>query len=110
MTPSRRVFCFACGPAVLPEPVLRQAQAELLGWGGRGFSMMETTHHTGAFVAVLDETEALLRTWLAAPDSCRVLFMHDGGHQQFAMGLRNLLDAKFPADDILSGHLPACRH
>jgi phosphoserine aminotransferase len=108
MTPSRRVFSFARGPAVLPEPVLRQAQAELLDWGGRGFSVMETSHCTD--VAVMDETEALLRTWLAVPDSYRVLFMHDGGHQQFAMGPRNLLDAKFHADDILSGHLPACRH
>lgn len=104
MTPSRRVFNFASGPAVLPEPVLRQAQAELLDWGGRGFSVMETSHRTDAFVAVMDETEALLRSLLAVPPNYRVLFMQGGGHQQFAMVPINLLGAKFHADYILSGH------
>jgi len=104
MPHSRRVFNFASGPAVLPEPVLRQAQEELLDWGGRGFSVMETSHRTEAFVAVMEETEALLRTLLAIPSIYRVLFMQGGGHQQFAMVPINLLGAKFHADYILSGH------
>jgi phosphoserine aminotransferase len=104
MTAERRVFNFASGPAMLPEPVLRQAQAELLDWGGRGFSVMETSHRTEAFVAVMDETEALLRELLAVPANYRVLFMQGGGHQQFAMVPINLLGAKFHADYILSGH------
>lgn len=104
MTAERRVFNFASGPAVLPEPVLRQAQDELLDWGGRGFSVMETSHRTEAFVAVMDETEALLRELLAVPANYRVLFMQGGGHQQFAMVPINLLGANFHADYILSGH------
>jgi phosphoserine aminotransferase len=104
MRAERRVFNFASGPAMLPEPVLRQAQDELLDWGGRGFSVMETSHRTEAFVAVMDETEALLRELLAVPASYRVLFMQGGGHQQFAMVPINLLGAKFHADYILSGH------
>jgi len=99
-----RVFNFASGPAVLPEPVLRQAQDELLDWGGRGFSVMETSHRSDAFVAVLDEAEALLRELLAIPSSYQVLFMQGGGHQQFAMVPINLLGAKFHADYIRSGH------
>jgi phosphoserine aminotransferase len=65
---------------------------------------METSHRTGAFVAVMEETEALLRTLLAVPASYRVLFMQGGGHQQFAMVPINLLGARFQADYILSGH------
>jgi phosphoserine aminotransferase len=104
MASSRRVFNFASGPAVLPEPVLRQAQEELLDWGGRGFSVMETSHRTDAFMAVMAETEALLRELLAVPSNYHVLFMQGGGHQQFAMVPINLLRAKFHADYILSGH------
>lgn len=59
MTQSRRVFSFYSGPAVRPQPVLRQAQEELLDWRGRGYSVMETSHRTEVFVAVMKEMEAL---------------------------------------------------
>lgn len=104
MTAARRVYNFASGPAMLPEPVLHQAQEELLSWGGRGFSVMETSHRTADFIAVMEQTEALLRELLAVPANYRVLFMQGGGHQQFAMVPINLLGAKFHADYILSGH------
>lgn len=99
-----RVYNFASGPAVLPEPVLRQAQEELLDWGGRGYSVMETSHRAPAFVAVVEETEALLRELLAIPAGYRVLFMQGGGHQQFAMVPVNLLRGRASADYVLSGH------
>jgi phosphoserine aminotransferase len=104
MRQARRVFNFASGPAVLPESVLRQAQEELLDWGGRGFSVMETSHRTDALVDVMQQTEALLRELLAVPANYRVLFLQGGGHQQFAMVPINLLGAKFHADYIVSGH------
>ena len=99
-----RVYNFASGPAVLPEPVLRRAQEELLDWGGRGFSVMETSHRTPDFMALMAETEQLLRELLAVPSNYRVLFMQGGGHQQFAMVPLNLLGAKFHADYIVTGH------
>jgi phosphoserine aminotransferase len=104
MSASHRIFNFASGPAVLPEPVLRQAQDELLDWGGRGYSVLETSHRAAPFVAVVEETEALLRELLAVPRNYRVLFMQGGGHQQFAMVPINLLGAKFHADYLLTGH------
>jgi phosphoserine aminotransferase len=100
----RRVHNFAPGPAVLPEPVLRRAQEELLDWGGRGFSVMETSHRTPDFMALMEDTERLLRELLAVPARYRVLFMQGGGHQQFAMVPLNLLGAKYHADYIVSGH------
>jgi len=99
-----RVFNFASGPAVLPEPVLQQAQAELLDWGGRGFSVLETSHRAEAFVDVMQETESLLRSLLAVPSNYRILFMQGGGHQQFAMVPINLLGARTDADYIVTGH------
>jgi phosphoserine aminotransferase len=99
-----RVFNFSPGPAVLPEEVLRQAQAELLDWGGRGYSVMETSHRIDAFVAVMQETEALLRELLAIPRHYRVLLMQGGGHQQFAMVPLNLLGARTQADYLVTGH------
>lgn len=99
-----RFYNFSSGPAVLPEDVLRQAQAELLDWGGRGYSVMEVSHRSDAFMAVMADTEARLRELLAVPANYRVLFMQGGGHQQFAMVPLNLLGAKTKADYILSGH------
>jgi phosphoserine aminotransferase len=98
------VYNFASGPAVLPEPVLRQAQAELLDWGGRGYSVLETSHRAEGFVEVMQQTESLLREALAVPASYRVLFMQGGGHQQFAMVPINLLGARTHADYIVTGH------
>jgi phosphoserine aminotransferase len=99
-----RVFNFSSGPAVLPEPVLRKAQEELLDWGGRGYSVIESSHRFEPFVALIEETGALLRELLALPHNYQVLFMQGGGHQQFAMVPLNLLGARTQADYVLSGH------
>jgi len=98
------VYNFASGPAVLPHAVLEQVQAELLDWGGRGYSVMETSHRTPEFMDVVAQTETLLRALLAVPDNYRVLLMQGGGHQQFAMVPLNLLGAKTQADYIITGH------
>lgn len=98
------IYNFASGPAVLPHEVLREVQAELLSWGGRGYSVMETSHRTPEFVALVEESEALLRELLGIPSNYRVLFMQGGGHQQFAMVPLNLLGAKTDADYIVTGH------
>jgi phosphoserine aminotransferase len=99
-----RVLNFSSGPAILPDEVLRQAQAELLDWGGRGYSVMESSHRFEPFVALLEETEAMLRELLAVPRNYGVLFMQGGAHQQFAMVPLNLLGARTQADYIVSGH------
>jgi len=99
-----RVLNFSSGPAILPEEVLRQAQAELLDWDGRGYSVMESSHRFEPFVALVEETEAMLREALVVPGNYRILFMQGGGHQQFAMVPLNLLQARLHADYIVSGH------
>lgn len=99
-----RVLNFSSGPAILPDEVLRQAQSELLDWDGRGYSVMESSHRFEPFIALVEETEVMLREALAVPGNYRVLFMQGGGHQQFAMVPLNLLRARLQADYIVSGH------
>jgi phosphoserine aminotransferase len=100
---TQRVYNFSSGPAMLPEEVLREAQAELLSWHGRGYSIMETSHRSAEFVAILEQAEARLRDLLAIPANYRVLFLQGGAHLQFAMVPLNLLGARFHADYILTG-------
>ena len=70
-----RVFNFAAGPATLPVEVLEQVRDELLDWQGSGASVMEVSHRGKAFMAVAQESEALLRELLAVPANYYVLFL-----------------------------------
>ncbi len=54
----RAVYNFSAGPAMLPEEVLRQAQAEMLDWHGTGMSIMEIGHRTPDFEMVMERAEA----------------------------------------------------
>ena len=63
-----RVFNFSAGPAVLPEPVLEKAAAEMLDWRGTGMSVMEMSHRGKEFIGIAERAEAGLRTLLAIPD------------------------------------------
>ena len=62
-----RVYNFSSGPAKLPEEVLRQAGEEMLSWHGKGYSIMETSHRSPEFTAIIEETEQLLRSLLGIP-------------------------------------------
>ena len=86
-----RVFNFSAGPAVLPEQVLQEAAAEMLDYRGTGMSVMETSHRSKAYQAIIDEAEADLRQLMAVPDNYRVLFMQGGASQQFAAVPMNLM-------------------
>ena len=80
-----RVYNFSAGPSMLPEKVLRQAQAELLEYGDSGQSVMEMSHRSKWFDAIITETEATLRRVMNIPDHYKVGFFQGGATQQFAM-------------------------
>jgi len=88
---------------MLPGEVLELAQQELLSWHGRGYSIMETSHRSEEFVAIMAETEQLLRSLLGIPPNYRVLLLQGGAHLQFSMVPLNLLGPKFHADYVLTG-------
>ena len=50
-----RVYKFSAGPAVLPEEVLREAAAEMLDYQGSGMSVMEMSHRSKDFQAIIDD-------------------------------------------------------
>ena len=86
-----RVYNFSAGPAVLPESVLQEAAAEMLDYRGTGMSVMEMSHRSKTYQAIIDQAEADLRTLMGIPDNYKVLFMQGGASQQFAMVPMNLM-------------------
>ena len=97
-----RVYNFSAGPAVLPEPVLRRAAEEMLDYRGTGMSVMEMSHRSKAYQAILDQAEADLRRLMGIPQNYRVLFLQGGASQQFAMVPMNLMKNRV-ADYIITG-------
>ncbi len=99
----KRVYNFSAGPSVLPLPVLEKAQAELVCYGDAGMSVMEMSHRSSSYQAIIDECEALLRELLGIGDNYKVLFLQGGASSQFAMIPLNLLNKSKKADYILTG-------
>lgn len=99
----RNIFNFGAGPAMLPEEVLLQAQAEMLDWHGTGMSISELGHRGPEFKIVAEQTEADLRELMEIPKNYHVLFLAGGGTTQFAMVPLNLLGKKKSADYIETG-------
>jgi len=98
----RKVFNFSAGPAMLPEEVLLQAQAEMLDWQNTGMSIMELGHRGPEFKGVADQAEADLRELMAIPKNYHVFFLSGGATAQFAMIPMNLLNGK-TADYVETG-------
>src|SRR5579872_6306752 len=96
----RDVFNFSAGPAMLPEEVLHEAQAEMLDWEGTGMSIMELGHRGPEFKRVAEQAEADLRELMAIPKNYHVLFLPGGASTQFAMVPLNLFGEKTTADYI----------
>ena len=97
-----RVYNFSAGPAVLPESVLQEAAAEMMDYRGTGMSVMEMSHRSKAYQAIIDEAEADIRRLMNIPDNYKVLFMQGGASQQFAMVPMNLMKNGV-ADYIITG-------
>ncbi len=87
---------------MLPLPVLEKAASELVNYPGAGMSVMEMSHRSPSFEAIITEAEALLRKVMAIPDSYKVLFLQGGASTQFAAVPLNLMTGG-KADYILSG-------
>lgn len=99
-----RVWNFSAGPGALPVPVLEHVRDELLAHSDTGASVLELSHRSGAFEAVIDEAERNLRELLDVPDTHRVLFLQGGASLQFSMVPMNLLRAAgAPAAYVLTG-------
>jgi phosphoserine aminotransferase len=103
MKTATRIFNFSAGPAILPVPVLEQAQRELVSLPGIGMSILEVSHRSKVFEDILLETEATIRALANVPSSYRVLFLQGGASLQFAMVPMNLLAEGATADYLVTG-------
>ncbi len=95
-------YNFNAGPAILPEPVMKKAQQDFLDLGGIGMSVMEISHRSKDFEAVLNGAEANIRSLLGIPENYYVLFLQGGASLQFGMIPMNLL-AGGKADYVHTG-------
>ncbi len=98
-----RVYNFSAGPSMLPEEVLKTAAEEMFDYNGSGQSVMEMSHRSKEFQAIIDQAEADLREILNIPDNYDVLFLQGGGSTQFAMVPLNLMNKNKKADYIITG-------
>ena len=98
-----RVHNFSAGPAILPIPVLEEIQRDMLALPGVGMSILEVSHRSKAFEAILDQAIADIRALANVPDHYHVLFLQGGASLQFSMIPMNLLGPGQTADYIVTG-------
>lgn len=98
-----RVYNFSAGPSILPESVLRKAADEMLDYNGTGQSVMEMSHRSKEYGAIINECEKLLREVMHIPDNYKVLFLQGGASSQFAMVPLNLMNKSGKADYVITG-------
>jgi phosphoserine aminotransferase len=98
-----RAYNFSAGPAMLPEDVLKRAAEELLEYGGSGQSVMEMSHRSKEYEAIIGEVERLLRKVMDIPEEYSVLFLQGGASLQFAMVPLNLMSKNRKADFVVTG-------
>ncbi|PCJ25595.1 MAG: 3-phosphoserine/phosphohydroxythreonine aminotransferase [SAR86 cluster bacterium] len=92
-----QVFNFGAGPAMLPRAVMEKAQQEFLDYNGMGASVIEISHRSKEFDAIINETDSLLKELASIPDNYKILYVHGGAQMQFSavpMNLINRLPAK----------------
>ena len=103
LTTSARIYNFSAGPAMLPLPVLEEAQRDLITLPGVGMSILEISHRSPAFDEIIQGAEADFRALARIPEGYHVLFLQGGASTQFSMVPMNLLPADGTADYIVTG-------
>lgn len=98
-----RVFNFSAGPSMLPLEVLEKAASELVCYGESGMSVMEMSHRSPDYEAIIKDAEVMLRKLMNIPDNYKVLFLQGGASTQFAAVPLNLIRRTGKADYAVSG-------
>ncbi len=98
-----RVYNFSAGPSMLPLEVLETAAKEMLEYGDSGQSVMEMSHRSKTYDAIIKTAEADLRDIMNIPEDYEVLFLQGGASTQFAMIPMNLMNKNKKADFVITG-------
>ena len=94
---------FSAGPCILPQQVLEKASQAVLNFNNSNLSLIEISHRSKDFVAVMDKAQALVKELLQVPKSYSVLFLQGGASTQFLMTTMNLLKTSGKAAYINTG-------
>ncbi len=98
-----RLFNFSAGPGTLPEAVLREAQEEMLVYPGAGASIIEISHRSPEYTAVMESAQGRLRSLLGLGEDWHILFLGGGASLQFYMAPLNFLPDNGSADYLVTG-------
>ena len=98
-----RVYNFSAGPSMLPLEVLQKAASELVCYGESGMSVMEMSHRSPDYEAIINDAEKMLRDLMNIPENYKVLFLQGGASTQFAAVPLNLIKRTGKADYVVSG-------
>ena len=85
---------FSAGPSILPEFTKEKTAEAILNFAGTGLSVMEVSHRSKEFVAVMEQARQLVKELLGVPEGYSVLFLQGGASLQFLMAPMNLLEKK----------------
>ena len=85
---------FYAGPSILPEFTKKQTAEAVLNFAGTGLSVMEVSHRSKEFIAVIEEARTLVKELLQVPEGYSVLFLQGGASLQFLMVPYNLMEKK----------------
>ncbi|MGS2720273.1 3-phosphoserine/phosphohydroxythreonine transaminase [Paraglaciecola aestuariivivens] len=99
----KKIYNFCAGPAMLPQEVMQQAQAEFIDWNGCGSSVMEISHRSKEYIDLAETAEQDFRQLLCIPQNYKVLFSQGGGRGQFSAVPMNLAKRGKSADFMVSG-------
>jgi phosphoserine aminotransferase len=90
----KKVHNFNAGPSILPRVAIENTAKAVLDFNGIGMSILEISHRSKDFQAVIDEAVALFKEQLGIPEGYQVLFLGGGASMQFCMIPFNLLNKK----------------
>ncbi len=96
-------YNFSAGPAILPKSVMQEAGEAAIDFNGMGLSILEISHRSKEFTAVMDEAVSLVRELLGLNDDYEVLFLTGGASSQFFMSAMNILNEGDTAAFINTG-------
>lgn len=97
-----RVYNFSAGPANLPLEVLEKAASEMTDYNGTGMSVMEISHRSKPYAAIMDGAKDSLRALMNIPDNYQILFLQGGASTQFAMVPLNLFSENSKSADLIN--------
>ncbi len=86
-----KIHNFSAGPSILPQEVIKKAAEAILNLDDSGLSLIEISHRSAAFIAIMDEAQSLVKELLNLPDGYSVLFLQGGASTQFLATAYNLL-------------------